>query len=114
MGWLENAFGIEPEPVAAPATRQAPEIKSMYVAVRHQSDAPGDLGETVVAHYIVDDGVLTMCSEDGKPLDGQSHTLAPGENPRAVASRLRRQAWLRESGSDFNRPIHYGSAFGVV
>jgi hypothetical protein len=107
MGWIEQAFGLEPEPVAAPATRQAPEIKSIYVTVRQQSDAPGDLGETVVAHYIFDQGVVTLTDESGKPLDGKSHTLAPRENPRAVASRLRRREWLRESGSDFNRPLHY-------
>jgi hypothetical protein len=30
------------------------------------------------------------------------------EDARVVAGRLRRQAWLRENGSDFDRPLNYG------
>jgi hypothetical protein len=48
-------------------------------------------------------------NESGEPLESKPYTLAPGENPRAVASRLKREAWARESGrSEFNRPLRYG------
>jgi hypothetical protein len=57
--------------------------------------------------------VVTLCDQDGKVTEA-SCRLAPGDDPRKVASRLKRREWLKESGSDFNRPLNYGPAFGVV
>jgi len=105
--WLEAAFGLadEAEPVAQPP-REAPEVKSFWCVVAQPSGAPGDLGETVVCFYYVDNGVLWLCDEKGNGGD-KPHVLAPGEEPRRVAGRLRREVWHREPGrSAFNRPLH--------
>jgi hypothetical protein len=107
--WLEAAFGLgdEAEPAAPPpAPRQAPEVKSFWCVVAQPTGAPGDLGETVACHYIVTDGVLCLCDENGKGGD-RPHVLAAGEEPRRVASRLRREAWQKEPGrSAFDRSMH--------
>src|SRR4051794_9924107 len=97
--WLEAAFGLgdEAEPVAPPPTpRQAPEVKGFVCVVAQPTGAPGDLGETVDAWYFVDDGVLSLCDENGKASEAKPYRLAPGEEPRRVASRLRRASWQSE------------------
>jgi hypothetical protein len=109
--WLEAAFGLgdDAEPAALPpAPRQAPEVKSFVCVVAQPSGNPGDLGETVDCHYIVTDGVLWLCDEHGNGGD-KSHVLAAGEEPRRVASRLRREEWQKEPGrSAFNnRRLNY-------
>jgi hypothetical protein len=104
--WLEAALGLgdEAEPIAPPP-RQPPEVKSFWVVVAQPTGAPGDLGETVVCHYIVTDGVLWLCDQHGKG-GYKPHVLAAGEEPRRVASRLRREAWNGENGrTAFNRSI---------
>lgn len=107
--WLESAFGLadEGEPVASPV-RQAPKIESFWCVVAQPSGAPGDLGETVPCHYIVTDGVLRLCDERGKG-EGRRHTLAPGDEPQRVASRLRREAWQRGRPA-FDRPLYQDAA----
>jgi hypothetical protein len=97
--WLESAFGLgdEAEPIAPAPRRQPPEVKSFVCVVAQPTGAPGDLGETVDCFYYVDDGVLWLCDEHGKAGE-KSHVLAAGEEPRRVASRLRREAWEREQG----------------
>jgi hypothetical protein len=53
-----------------------PEIKMVWVQTR----APrGDVGGCEAAWYVVEDGVLSMRDEDGKPT-GQTHRLEPGED----------------------------------
>jgi hypothetical protein len=108
--WLESAFGLgeEAEPISPPPKpREAPEVKSFWCVVAQPSGAPGDLGETVVCSYYVDDGVLWLCDEHGKG-DDKPHVLTSGDDPRRVASRLRRAAWQSEEGrSAFNRPLNY-------
>jgi hypothetical protein len=110
--WLETAFGLgdEAEPIE-PSPLQAPEVKSFVCVVAQPSGAPGDLGETVDAWYIVEGGALMLCDKDGKTSDVKPYRLAAGENERAVAGRLRRAAWQREPGrSAFNdRRLNYGS-----
>jgi hypothetical protein len=108
--WLEAAFGLgdEAEPAPRPTPRcQKPEVKYISVVVAQPTGAPGDLGETVDCHYVVTDGVLWLCDEHGKTGE-KHHVLAAGEEPRRVASRLRRAAWQSEPGrSAFNRPLYY-------
>lgn len=107
--WLEAAFGLgdEAEPIAPPP-RQAPEVKSFWCVVAQPTGAPGDFGETVDCHYIVDDGALMLCDEQGKTSDTKPYRLAADENERAVAGRLRRARWQSEEGhSAFNRPLRY-------
>ena len=110
VNWLEAAFGLgeEAEPIAPPKRRQAPEVHSFWCVVAQPSGAPDDLGETVACHYIVADGILRLCDEHGKG-DGKRHTLAPDEEPRRVAGRLRREVWQR-GRSEFNRPIYQDAA----
>jgi len=110
MNWLEAAFGLaDAEPAAAPAkpSRQAPKVRSFWCGVRQPSG--GDLGETTACHYYVEGDTLTLCDQDGKS-SGEPYRLAPGESERAAASRLKREAWTRESGrSAFNnRRLNYG------
>jgi len=108
--WLEAAFGLgdEPEPIAPPSRprQAAPEVDSFWCVVAQPSGAPGDLGETVPCSYYVEDGVLRLCDEDG---EGKRHVLAPGDDPRRVASRLRREAWQREKPA-FDRLINQHAA----
>jgi hypothetical protein len=113
--WLEAAFGLgeEAEPIALPP-RQPPEVKSFWCVVAQPTGAPGDFGETTPCHYIVTDGVLSLCDEHGKTSEAKPYRLAVSENERAVASRLRRAAWQREEGlSAFNRPLRY-RPLGIV
>jgi hypothetical protein len=110
--WLEESFGLgaESEPAAKPVEppRQAPKIESCWVVVaqpRHE----GDRGSTVPCHYYVEDGTLVLCDELGKPA-GVERRLAKGDQARATAMRLARQAWDRDNErSAFNsRVLRYG------
>ena len=116
--WLEAAFGLgeEAEPIAPPPKpRQAPEVKGFICVVAQPTGAPGDLGETVDSWYYVKSGMVTLCDRHGRPITKSaddrgslSAVLAPNDEPRRVASRLRRAAWQKEEGrSAFDRPLHY-------
>jgi hypothetical protein len=82
----------------------------MYVVSGYRPGPPtnGDQGGTEAGHYYVEDGAVVMCSEDGKPT-GQSERLTVGGSDRAVASRLRKRAWLAEQtdSTRFGRPLNY-------
>jgi hypothetical protein len=104
--WLDDLIdgaNAAPEPPAEP---RPPVVLTVWIQTGLPRD--GDLGRTEPGHYFVEAGVVVMCGDDGKPT-GQTHTLAKGEDPKAVARRLRRRAWLQEQGasSDFNRPLGY-------
>jgi hypothetical protein len=63
--------------------------------------------------YSVADSVQTMRDEDGKPT-GKSYRLAPGDDERVIASRLKLESWRSGTGtSDFNRALDY-SRHGVA
>jgi hypothetical protein len=79
-------------------SRQAPEIKSVYVTTRLPAGAPDDLGAVIEAFYIVDNGVVTLCDQDGKETE-TSCRLAPGDDPGTVAGRLKRRELKRGSSS---------------
>jgi hypothetical protein len=106
MDWLDvllergNEAKQQAEPAAAPRV-----VLTVWVQTRPPRN--GDMGSAEAGHYFVADGVVVMCSEAGKP-NGKTHVLAAGEDPRQIAGRLRRRAWLAEQGeSDFNRPLGY-------
>jgi hypothetical protein len=89
-----------------------PEIKSLWVqtAAPRLPDYPGAAEQ---GFYFVVDGLLTMCTESGKPI-GKPYRLAEGDNEHTIAGRLRLQVWRKENdGSDFNRRISY-SRSGVA
>jgi hypothetical protein len=113
---LEAIFGLgnETEPAPQPPKpRRKPDVKGCWVVVAHPSGKPGDVGKTVAAHWIVEHGILYPCDEAGK-IGEKSHVLAPGDEPRAVASRMARAAYHREQPrSAFNRRLSYPD-LGIV
>jgi hypothetical protein len=54
--------------------------------------------------YVVEEGVVTLCEENGKPT-GKTMRLGEGDEPRRIAAMLKRSTMEQ---SDFNRAIHYG------
>jgi hypothetical protein len=112
VDWLDVLLerGTEAKRQAEPIERAPRVVLTVWVQTAPRN---GDLGRCEPGWYFVEDGVVTMCSEDGKPT-GKTHTLAKGEDPKVIAGRLRRWAWLKEAGqSDFNRPLDY-ARFGVA
>lgn len=107
MDWLDELLsGQEAIPQAEPIARPAPRVVHT-VWVQTRGPRNGDQGGTEAGHYFVTGDTVTMCDEAGEPT-GKTHLLAAGENPRQIAGRLRRNAWLAEQGeSDFNRPLNY-------
>jgi hypothetical protein len=82
---------------------------------KHSNERTGDPGEAAIGWYFIQDGVLTMCDENGKPLDGVKFTAAVTEaNARAVAAQLTKQRWSESRTNDFDGPIAYGPLYGVV
>jgi hypothetical protein len=112
--WLDTLLGERgSEPAKAEPIAAAPLVHTVWVQIRAPSGRPGDCGAVEAGWYFVQDGAVIMCSdENGKPT-GQSERLTTGGNAKAVAGRLRKQAWLREQGSAgavsarFNRPLGY-------
>jgi hypothetical protein len=85
------------------------EVKTMWATIAAPASR-GDTGSVVETFWYVENGVLSLCSEDGVAT-GPSERLEPGGNERAVASRLRKREFTSasESGdSDWNRRIDYG------
>lgn len=117
--WLEQAFGlVEPEAPAPTPRRGPPEVKGFICVVRQPSGAPGDLGETVDSWYFVEHGMVTLCDQQGKPItkSADNHSdlsavLTTGDDPRRIASRLRRAAWQGER-SPFDRPLYQSTPYG--
>jgi len=101
---------VTPRPLqiqAAPEPSQRV-LKTVWFQVRPRRN--GDMGAAEPGFYFIANGVLTMCSEDGKPT-GKVHRLEPGEDPRPIAGRFAREAWLKVAGrSDFNRRLEYSHA----
>jgi len=82
----------------------------------------GNKGNCEIGHYTVDGGLLTMVAADGTSLrtsGGERITarLAPGEDPRRVASRLKLTQWRNERAQGelvpgFNSPLHQSAPYG--
>jgi hypothetical protein len=68
------------------------------------ADRPDDPGAAEPVFYFVEDGILSMCDENGKPT-GKGTALGPDNDPRRVAGRLKLAA-LNER-PDFNRRLNY-------
>jgi hypothetical protein len=120
LDWLNDAFGLGDEPDAkavaeqqfARVTKRKPvTVESIWIQTRRPSGADGDMGSAEQGFYFLDDRTLRMCDQDGKPI-GDAYKLEAGENPRAVASRLKRNAWNAENHATervpgFSRPLNY-------
>jgi len=83
-----------------------PEIKEVWITTRAASETDPGAGE--IGFYFIENGVLRMCSESGKP-NGVTHKLLQGDDPNRVARRLTRDAWRQRTKADsrFNRQIVY-------
>ena len=94
MSWLDTLRdrGLQAKRVAEPEViprpkAPKPEIRTVYVQTRRPSG--DDPGAVIVGRYSVQDDVVTMCDDDGKPT-GKHHHLSAGEDPRQAAWRLTR------------------------
>lgn len=114
MSWLDAIRNRAQEAQAAPVqakprpTPRQPkrEIKSAWFQTHAPRD--GDCGGVEAVHYFVADGTVSICDELGKPTS-KTVTLAENDDPRAIAARLGRAAWLASTaGSNFNRRLDYG------
>jgi hypothetical protein len=78
-------------------------------AVKIQVRAPKGMfpGEIVEGWYVVVDNAVVLTDPAGKPINGDKHQLAPGQDARGLACRLIRGR--RNSGSPrgFNDRIIY-------
>ena len=106
MSWLDTLLdrGLEatkPEPVPRPR-QPKPDILSVWVQTRRPQGA--DPGSVEAAYYYVAEGVVTICSESGKP-SGAEYRLEPGDDADAVARRLARGG--TSVPTDINRRLQY-------
>lgn len=91
-----------------------PEVHSVYATVRQPRD-DNDLGQVTIGFYVLVADVLTMTDSTGAAVrnrSGEKYTrkIEPGEDARAIASRLTRQIYDKrhgDAGADFNRAIDY-------
>lgn len=127
MGWLDQlrqaAGGVAKQDDALPvvvvpqAPRPKPQVNYVFAQVRPQR--PNDPGEVEIGYFTVQDGVLTMTDEHGRPIEGKgdkgySRTLSVGDNERVIAHRLALKIRADRSGSNyFNRKLIYPVS-GVV
>jgi hypothetical protein len=83
------------------------EIKAVWITTRPpRGDDPG---ACEIGHYKVENDMVVMCREDGRPT-GKKVRLAPGDDAQKIAGRLTRESFLRrEPESAFNRPLNYAA-----
>jgi hypothetical protein len=98
---------IAPAPARQPAK---PRARSDIKVLPVQTAAPfgDDPGAITVGHYSVQEDVVVMHDETGKPT-GKRQQLAAWEDPRQVAYRLTRDSWQARA-PDFNRRLNYPRA----
>jgi hypothetical protein len=83
-----------------------PEIKEVWITTSTPTASlPDGAGE--IGHFFIENGVLKMCSETGKP-NGVTHKLEQGDDVNHVARRLTRDAWRKKTKENsFHRQIVY-------
>jgi hypothetical protein len=81
------------------------EIKSVWITT--VLPVGNDPGAGEYGLYTVENGILQMVTEAGKPA-GRKYKLQPGEDPQAIAGRLTKEAWMKRAReSTFNAPLRY-------
>jgi hypothetical protein len=81
-------------------------LKHVWITTILPSDRD-PVGAVEIGYYTVEDGILQMVSEAGKPA-GKKFKLQPGDDPQAIAARLTKEAWMKRAReSDFHREIIY-------
>jgi hypothetical protein len=78
-----------------------PEVKAVFAEVRRPRGT--DPGAAVEGRYIVEDGVVTLTTQDGIPVRDEygklyKHTLAAGDIPKQLAARLTKNFRLKLRG----------------
>lgn len=110
MPWLDKLIvvGADKSPAPPPAVahtkrRPPPTVHQVIVQVRAPSE--NDPGQITVGHYTVEDGVLELTDEKGKPLE-KPIPLPADADAKAVAHKLTGERWLKNR-SPFNRRLEY-------
>jgi hypothetical protein len=85
-----------------------PKVESVIVTVRPPNERTGDPGEAAIGSYTVQDGVLSLTDENGKPVGEKLTALVTEANAHAVAAQLTTKRWAESRNDDFNRPVVYG------
>lgn len=84
------------------------EIKTVWITTRYPV-GEGDPGAVEPGYYSVEQGMLTLHDEQGRPVAGPRR-LNSSEDPHVIAGRLTRERWLRTNDTKgFNRPLNYRS-----
>lgn len=121
MSWLdalqrrgEEARGEAQRPnVVRPARKPRPVVQSAWMQIRPQS-SDSDPGEVAPVYFTVDEGVLMLTDEKGKPLpDAKPLAVRSEDNPKTVATRAARDLRSQNDPNNFSRPLGY-SCRGVA
>lgn len=83
-------------------------IQQVIVQIEPQRD--GDPGQVTTGYFLIKGGTLSMTQADGTPVDGYSHELRPGDNPKAIAGVLTkriRAGFMSEAVPGFNRTMRF-------
>ena len=83
-----------------------PEVKAVFAEVRRPRGT--DPGAAVEGRYIVEDGVVTLTTQDGIPVRDEygklyKHTLVAGDIPKQIAARMTKTFRLKLRGKDGGR-----------
>jgi hypothetical protein len=78
-----------------------PEVKAVFAEVRRPRGT--DPGAAVEGRYIVENGVVTLTTQDGIPVRDEygklyKHTLVTGDVPKQIAARLTKNFRLKLRG----------------
>jgi hypothetical protein len=94
-------LGIHPPARQPPKPQSIPVIKT--VPVQTAALFGGSPGAITVGYYSVQDDVVVMHDESGKPTGMR---MPAGEYPRQVAYLMTRESW-KAKAPDFNRQLNY-------
>jgi hypothetical protein len=68
-----------------------------------------DPGEVIPVYYLVDDGVLIVMDEKGKPLEGaKAHTLLSSDHAQQLAKLMTLVRRRQADPNGFNRSLNHG------
>jgi hypothetical protein len=86
-----------------------PEVKAVFAEVRRPRGT--DPGAAVEGRYVVEDGVVTLTTQDGIPVRDEygklyKHTLVTGDIPKQIAAKLRGKDGGRLAGFEPG-PLRY-------
>jgi hypothetical protein len=83
-----------------------PEIKRVWVTTRQPDGNDPGAGEEGL--YFVENGLLTLCDEHGKPTSQKVKVFSSTHADRVAWQLLKEKVAKRRRESNFNKPIRYG------